>query len=251
MQPTVRHPRPSVEECIPALIRIPASWFLMGCDSGQDNEKPVHRVWIDEFLLGSFQVTNARYSQFLCDTATLPPPFWGDPAFHHPDQPVVGVSWFEASAYCQWLSTISGGHFRLPTEAEWERASRAGHEEEVALYPWGNDPPHALPEYADRCARSWRTGPETVGRARPNPYGLYNMCDNIHEWCSDWFAPDYYATSPDRNPRGPETGVRRASRGGSWRHHSKMSRCAARSSIPPSFQYADYGFRVACDSTIV
>jgi formylglycine-generating enzyme required for sulfatase activity len=73
------------------------------------------------------------------------------------------------------------------------------------------------------------------------------MCDNVHEWCSDWYAPDYYAVSPERNPRGPETGVRRASRGGSWRHHIKMSRCAARSSIPPEFKYADYGFRVACD----
>ncbi len=251
MQPTVLHPRPPVEGCIPTLVRIPASWFLMGCDSGQDNEKPVHRVWIDEFRLASSQVTNALYSHFLRDTASLPPPFWSDPVFSHPEQPVVGVSWFEAVRYCEWLGAISGRHFRLPTEAEWERASRAGHEEEAALYPWGNDPPSSLPGYAERCARFWSTGPEPVGRDRANPYGLYNMCDNVHEWCSDWFAPDYYAVSPDRNPRGPETGVRRASRGGSWRHHIKMSRCAARSSISPSFQYADYGFRVACDSAIV
>ncbi len=251
MQPTVLHARLAVEECIPALVRIPASWFQMGCDSAQDNEKPVHRVWIDEFLLSPFQITNTLYSHFLRDTASPPPPFWTDPAFNRPDQPVVGVSWFEAVAYCDWLSAISRQPFRLPTEAEWERASRAGREEELALYPWGNNPPPSLPGYADRCARSWITGPEPVGLASANPYGLYNMCDNVHEWCSDWFAPDYYSVSPDRNPRGPETGVRRASRGGSWRHHIKMSRCAARSSIPPSFQYADYGFRVACDSTIV
>ena len=251
MQPTILHPLSPVEECIPALVRIPASWFVMGCESGQDNEKPVHRVWTDEFLLAPFQITNALYSHFLRATASPPPSFWSDPAFNHPDQPVVGVSWFEATAYCDWLRAISDKHFRLPTEAEWERASRAGHEEEVALYPWGNDPPPSLPGYADRCARAWTTGPEPVARAAANPFGLYNMCDNVHEWCSDWFAPDYYALSPDRNPRGPETGVRRASRGGSWRHHIKMSRCAARSSIPPSFQYADYGFRVACDSTIV
>jgi iron(II)-dependent oxidoreductase len=73
------------------------------------------------------------------------------------------------------------------------------------------------------------------------------MCENVHEWCSDWFQADYYAVSPERNPRGPETGTRKASRGGSWRHHIKISRCGARSSIPPEFQYADYGFRLASD----
>ncbi len=90
-------------------------------------------------------------------------------------------------------------------------------------------------------------GPEPVGRYAPNAFGLYDICENVHEWCSDWYQADYYATSAERNPRGPETGERRASRGGSWRHHIKVTRCAARSSIPPAFQYADYGFRVACD----
>ncbi|MGD0792079.1 MAG: SUMF1/EgtB/PvdO family nonheme iron enzyme [Terriglobales bacterium] len=232
------------------LVRIPAGWFLMGCDTGQDNEKPVHRVWVDEFLLAVRQVTNADYERFLRDTASLPPPFWSDPAFNHPEQPVVGVSWHEAVRYCEWLSASSGGKFRLPTEAEWERAARAGHEDAGALFPWGDAPPQSLPGYADRCAGRWKTGPEPAGRAEANEYGLFNMCDNVHEWCSDWYAPAYYAVSPERNPRGPETGDRRASRGGSWRHHVKMSRCAARSSIPPEFKYADYGFRVACAAAI-
>jgi formylglycine-generating enzyme len=217
----------------------------MGCDAGQDNEKPMHPVWVDEFLLAVHQVTNAAYGRFLRDTASLPPPFWSDPAFNHPEQPVAGVSWFEAIRYCEWLSASAGGKFRLPTEAEWERAARGGCE--GALYPWGDAPPQSLPGYADRCTRHWNTGPEPVGRAESNAYGLYNMCDNVHEWCSDWYAPDYYAVLPERNPRGPDAGERRASRGGSWRHHVKMSRCAARSSIPPEFKYADYGFRVACD----
>jgi len=212
----------------------------MGCDSGQDNEKPVHRVWIDVFQLATMQVTNAEYSRFLSDTASLPPPFWRDPNFSHPEQPVVGVSWHDAVRYCDWLTARAGRRFRLPTEAEWERAARGGVEN--ALYPWGDTPPHGLPRYTDR----WKTGPEPVGRAEPNAYGLYNMCDNVHEWCSDWFDANYYAVSPERNPRGPRVATRRASRGGSWRHHIKMSRCAVRSSIPPEFQYADYGFRVAC-----
>jgi len=233
-----------------ALVRIPAGWFEMGCDRGQDNERPVHRVWLDEFMLAAHQVTNARYGRFLAASSLDPPRFWTDPAFNHPEQPVVGVSWDEAVRYCDWLSAsgdavTAGRKFRLPTEAEWERASRGGRE--GGLFPWGDEPPEELPDYARRCADYWKTGPEPVGRAAPNTYGVYNMCDNVHEWCSDWYAADYYAVAAECNPRGPETGIRRASRGGSWRHHIKMSRCAARSSIPPEFQYADYGFRVACD----
>jgi len=223
------------------LVPIPAGWFLMGSETGQDNERPVHRVWVDEFLFAAHQVTNTEYARFLQTTGSLPPPFWNDANFNHPEQPVVGVSWFEAAKYCEWLRAVAGRHFRLPTEAEWEHATRGG--VEGKLYPWGDAPPQSLPDYAQR----WQTGPEPVGRYAPNPFGLYDAAENVHEWCSDWFDSGYYAVSPDRNPQGPETGIRRASRGGSWRHHIKVARCAARSSIPPQFQYADYGFRVACD----
>src|SRR5258707_10922407 len=141
-----------------ALVRIPAGWFLMGCDTGQDNEKPVHRVWVDEFLLAACQVTNADYGRFLRDTASLsPPPFWSAPAFNQSDQPVVGVSWYEAIRYCAWPSASTGRKFRLPTEAEWERAARGG--AEGALFPWGAAPPQSLPGYADRCAGHWKAGP--------------------------------------------------------------------------------------------
>ncbi len=244
MDQTMLVPR-SEEQHGPALVVIPAGWFLMGCDSGQDNEKPVHRVWIDEFLLASCQVTNTEYARFLKGADSAAPPFWHDAHLNQPAQPVVGVSWQEAARYCAWLSTATGKHFRLPTEAEWERAARGGRES--ALFPWGDTPPQLLPDYAARCAVHWNTGPEPVGQRETDVYGLFNMCDNVHEWCSDWYAPTYYEVSPDRNPRGPESGQRRASRGGSWRHHIKISRCAARSSIPPEFQYADYGFRVACN----
>ena len=213
----------------------------MGSETGQDNERPIHRVWIDSFQLASHQVTNADYARFLSATGALPPPFWNDPNFNHPQQPVVGVSWHESDRYCLWLSAVIGQRYRLPTEAEWERAARGALE--GALFPWGDGPPQSLPDYDTR----WQTGPERVGQSAPQGFGLFDICANVHEWCSDWYDPGYYAVSPGRNPRGPATGQRRASRGGSWRHHIKVSRCAARSSIPPQFQYADYGFRVACD----
>ena len=196
------------------MIQIPAGWFLMGSDVGQDNERPVHRVWVDAFELGACQVTNAEYAQFLSATQHHKPLHWADPHFSDPLQPVVAPSWFDAVS-----------------------------------------PPESLANYATR----WKTGPEPVGRAESNGYGLFDIGANVHEWCADWFDADYYGVSPERNPQGPAEGVahaqvkhpvptRRASRGGSWRHFTKVSRCAARSSIPPEFQYADYGFRVACDS---
>jgi len=229
----------------PAVQRIPACDFLMGSDRGQDCERPVHRVQIDSFFLAATQVTNEEYGHFLRATASPPPPFWNDPNFNHPRQPVAAVSWHEAVRYCDWLMLQTGRRFRLPTEAEWECAARSGLEQKQ--FPWGDEPPQSLPNYATR----WQTGPEPVAQYAPNAFGLYDIGDNVHEWCSDWYDPNYYAISPERNPQGPEQSPmnppRKSSRGGSWRHHIKVARCSARSSIPPELQYADYGFRVACN----
>ena len=223
----------------PVMRRIPEGWFQMGCDAGRDDEKPAHRVWVDAFELAAFQTTNAEYVRFLEDTNHPPPALWNDSNFANPAQPVVAVSWFDAVAYCDWLSRAPGKQYRLPTEAEWERAARGGVEDE--LFPWGNCLPEEIPDYASR----WKSGPEPAGLYAPNAYGLYNLGDNVHEWCADWYDADYYSVSPERNPQGPPSSSRRASRGGSWRHHIKVTRTAARSSIPPELKYADYGFRVA------
>jgi formylglycine-generating enzyme required for sulfatase activity len=226
---------------MPPLVLIKGSWFMMGSEEGADNERPIHRVWVDTFEIAAWQVTNGEYAIFLRATGHAPPPSWNDPKFNDPDQPVVAISWFEAVHYCKWLSGVTGRHFRLPTEAEWECAARGG--VEGKLYPWGDDPPQSRPDYHSR----WQTGPEPAARSTPTSSGLYDICENVHEWCSDWYAADYYGVSPDRNPRGPAAGSRRVSRGGSWRHQIKISCCAARSSIPPDFQYTDYGFRIACE----
>ena len=234
---------PSLME--PVLVQIPGSWFLMGSGIGQDCERPIHRVWIDAFGLAATQVTNEQYWRFLLSTGNAPPPFWRDPNFDRPPQPVAGVSWHEAVRYCEWLNLQTGRRFRLPTEAEWECAARGGLEQKQ--FPWGDDSPQSLPNYATR----WQSGPEPVAQYAPSAFGLYDIGDNVHEWCSDWYDPNHYAISPERNPKGadqsPLKPPRKASRGGSWRHHIKVARCSARSSIPPEFQYADYGFRVACD----
>lgn len=227
----------------PVVVRIPGQWFLMGCETGRDDEKPVHHVWVDSFELTAYQVTNAEYRCFLTAASAVPPPCWNDPNFNYPKMPVAAVSWHEATAYCDWLSNASGKPYRLPTEAEWECAARGG--VQGTAYPWGDAPPESLPDYANR----WKNGPEPVGLYAPNAYGLYNMGDNVHEWCADWYDANYYVHSAERNPQGPADGKRRASRGGSWRHHIKVSRNAARSSIPPEFQYADYGFRIARSCT--
>lgn len=230
-------------EPTPDLILIAAGAFLMGSDEGQDNEKPTHQVWLDAFWLAKFPVTNADYRVYIEATGTTEPPFWNQPAFCHPLKPVVGVNWFEAQTYCDWLRHATGKPFRLPTEAEWEKAARGGRARQA--YPWGDraasDQP--FPGY-DRV----NDGPLPVGQGDINDYGLCDMSGAIHEWCSDWYDAGYYWRSPARNPPGGSHGKRRASRGGSWRHRVKFSRCAARSSLDPSFRYTDYGFRTAMDA---
>lgn len=223
----------------PEMIVIPAGEFLMGCDVGAGNEHPAHLVWIDRFAISKVAITNRLYRFFIEDTSQPSSPGWSDERFNDPDQPVTSVSWFDAVDYCAWLSERTGKLYRLPTEAEWERAARGGLEGK--LYTWGNEPPQTQPHYTEL----WLIGPERVGQRPPNGFGLFDISENVHEWCSDWYDEHYYSVSPASNPTGPETGTRRSSRGGSWRHQIKIARVSARSSIPPEYRYSDYGFRCA------
>jgi formylglycine-generating enzyme required for sulfatase activity len=216
--------------------RVPAGFFLMGSDTGQDDERPVHRVYVDAFEASAYPVTRAEYRAFLEATGHDRPRDWDDPAFAGDDRPVVGVSWDDAHEYCAWR-TRGGSRERLPSEAEWERAARG--DVEAAAFPWGD----AIPAWIPEDGRGPLPGPWPVTLGEPNPFGLYGIAANIHEWCADWHDRAYYAVSPAANPRGPEAGVRRVSRGGSWRHAITISRCAARSKIAPSLRYTDYGFR--------
>ncbi|MBM62526.1 MAG: hypothetical protein CL484_06205 [Acidobacteria bacterium] len=219
-------------------VTIPKGWFLMGTDEGQPSERPAHRVWVDTFEMAVYPVTRGEYGRFLNETEHAPPREWDNPAFRQKDLPVVGVSWYDAQAFCRWL-THPDKIFRLPSEAEWERAARGG--QNGLRYPWGDDIPKWVPNGGRGPLR--RPWPVTIGQ--PNEFGLYGIGTNIHEWCENWHQRDFYRNTPAINPTGPEEGLRRASRGGAWRHAWTINRTAARSSLDPTFRYTDYGFRLA------
>jgi iron(II)-dependent oxidoreductase len=219
------------------MILIPAGSFWMGSEGRYSWESPRHRVFVSAFRIAPTAVTRREYQAFLEATQHPEPMGWSNPEFAHADQPAVGLSWFDAVAYCEWISEKLGEPRRLPTEAEWEKACRGG--KNNTEYAWGDEPPSSFPYFQGQ----W-TGPRPVQDWTPNAYGLFHMGDNVHEWCSDWFDPEYYSRSPEQDPGGPESGTRRVSRGGSWRHLVKASRAAHRSSLPPQFRYTDYGFRL-------
>ncbi len=229
---------------LPDLRLVPAGACVMGDDAGRVDERPAHTVWTGDVLFARTPVTNAEYRRFLIATGHDPPRYWVDDRFNQPEQPVVAVSWFDAVAYCTWLSDAGGQRVRLPTEAEWEKAARGGRTAE--RFPWGDDPAGWAADTALGEVR--QELPYTVGQSVANGHDLLDMGYNVHEWCSDWYDPRYYAVSPAHDPRGPANGVRRSSRGGSWRHQVQVCRNAARSSLDPTYRYNDYGFRVVCDS---
>jgi len=227
---------PSARALPPPDVAVPGGAFLMGSPEGRPDERPLHEVEVLAYRLALTPVTRAQYAPFLGEGGAAPPPWWDDPQFGAPDQPVVGITWFEAQAYGEWLSQRFAGRWRLPTEAEWERAARGGLRQ--AATAWGDSLP------AREVPAGELRAPWPVARGTANGYGLFDVGTIVHEWCTDWYSPAYYAASPRHDPPGPDEGERRSSRGGSWRHHVRWSPPGARSSLPPQFRYADYGFRL-------
>ncbi len=211
----------------------------MGRAGVRENEEPVHRVFVSEFEMATTPVTNGQYRRFLLATSDEAPPFLDAPDFEAPEQPVVGVNADQAQRYCVWLSQESGLEIRLPTEAEREKAARGGIE--GAVFPWGDDPASG----GHRTLRGPLPRPDRVRSTPPNGYGLFHMADTVHEWCLDAYLPHYYTVSPAANPcaSAGQGAERRSARGGSWRHARVVTPCAARSCLPPTFHYADFGFR--------
>jgi len=217
---------------------IPAGEFSMGSD--YMGLGYIHSVYIDAFYMDIYEVTNAQYGKFMDATGHSAPDYWYDSDLNAPDQPVVGVSWYDAVAYAEWAGK------RLPTEAEWERAARGGLVGK--RYPWGDEAPDADGVYKANYTNPWNGATDgyrytaPVGRFPPNGYGLYDMAGNAWEWCADWYDPKYYADSPYKNPLGPDSGSYRTIRGGSWCNAAYALRVANRSIGDPSHTYYGIGF---------
>ncbi|HCP12255.1 MAG TPA: hypothetical protein DIT89_07965, partial [Planctomycetaceae bacterium] len=205
------------------LVWIPPGEFRMGSTEGYGDEQPVHSVVLSEgFWLSRYQVTNDDYRRFLQAQpgSVETPRYWDDRKFNQPKQPVVGISWHDAVKYCEWAG------FRLPTEAEWEYACRAGSSQE---YCFGSNTSQ-LGDYAwyDKNSNG-QTQP--IGSKRPNAWGLHDMHGNVYEWCSDWFGD--YDSELCVDPIGAAEGSARVVRGGSWHGYARGVRSACRRGILP------------------
>lgn len=232
------------------MVLLPGGSFLMGSDKGAADEKPPHRVWVHAFSIDRTEVTQEQFGKLVL----------GNPShFKGAQRPMEETSWARAAIYCNARSRAEGlqpcydedtaecnfqaDGYRLPTEAEWEYACRAGTKTD---YFFG-DEAGVLGRYAWYHANA---GEQThpVGQKKPNPWGLFDMLGNVAEWCNDVYADNYYAASPGRNPRGAEFGDNHVVRGGSWSSSAEGCRVARRFGANPGFQDAcyardDIGFR--------
>ena len=232
------------------MVLIPSGRFMMGSARGNKDEKPGHEVALGPFYMDIFEVTQKEFEEVMGFNPSIftSGTFTGgylkegesskDYAKYMGDnRPVERVSWHDAKDYCQNVGK------RLPTEAEWEYAARAG---STTKYYWGDKMDVA---YA-WSAKNARSRSHLVGQKEPNAFGLYDMAGNIMEWVADWYDKSYYSTSPTTNPKGPATGNRKVLRGGSWYAHPNYSRSAYRVRNDPTLKYTDIGFRLCVGSSL-
>lgn len=213
------------------MVYVPAGEFIMGSNDGDDSEWPEHKVYLDGYWIYKYEVTVAQYRKFCRATGRKMPdaPRWG----WRDDHPIVNVSWDDVTAYAKWAGA------RLPTEAEWEKATRGT---DGRRFPWGNE--------WDKSRCTYNLGsPVPVGRypSGASPYGCMDTSGNVWEWCADWHQADYYKNAARNNPRGPYSGRHRVLRGGSWNNdYYNYFRCAYRNDlVVPGARCDDYGFRCA------
>nr|CBH39249.1 hypothetical protein, calcineurin-like phosphoesterase, NACHT domain, and DUF323 family [uncultured archaeon] len=221
-------------------------------------EKPQREIYIDDFMIGKYPVTNEEFKEFVDDggydreefwtregwrwrekNKIFKPRYWHDRKWNGSNFPVVGIIWYEAEAYANWLSKRTEHPYRLPTEAECEKAARGigGYK-----YPWGDEFDKNLCNSSE--SGLYHTSPVGIFPKGKSPYGCFDMAGNVWEWCSDWYNDKYYGNSPDRNPKGPSSGADRVFRGGSWLHGARYCRSAYRDLSVPRDRSSDLGFRL-------
>ena len=246
----------------PEMIVIPAGEFLMGSDKTQDmaarsDEMPQHRVYLDEYAIGKYPITQVQYAAFIQATNhRVPSVFlsgkvnWDKgtrrPPIGKENHPVIQVDWKDAVAYCQWLAQVTGKPYRLPTEAEWEKAARGT---DGRIYPWGNATPDANRlNFNENVGATTKVGKYPSGAS---PYGVLDMAGNVWEWAADWYGEKYPsgASSPDRNPTGSSSGKNRVLRGGGWINVAYYVRASYRSWNDPVNRDVDIGFRCVCSTS--
>jgi formylglycine-generating enzyme required for sulfatase activity len=212
------------------MVSVPAGEFWMGSEDSDavGDEKPRRPVYLDAFLIDKYEVTSVLYKRFIDATGRAAPQFWTGS-----DQPVVGVNWNDANAYCSWAGK------RLPTEAEWEKAARGT---DGRKYPWGEQWDASRANSGERLGRTDSVGSYPGG---VSPYGAHDMAGNALEWVADWFEANYYQSAPSSNPRGPDSGHNRVVRGGSGASTPKNLRTSARLGNSPSGRGSALGFRCA------
>jgi len=222
------------------MVLIPVGEFTMGSDKGDDDEEPVHKVFLDSFYLDKFEVTNGRFAKFVEAIQSEPP--WGFADKETPvlrqDQPVRWVNWMEAMGYCLWAGK------RLPTEAEWEKAARGS---DARVYPWGNDPPtlaHAVFGLQEGSDTVSAIGNRDKGKS---PFGVHDLAGNLYEWTTDWYDEQFYSKNPAINPRGPAEGSAKVQRGGSYINGAYRLRSSFRTKGDPTEHDPNVGFRCAQD----
>ena len=265
-----------VDSLVPKMVLIKGGEFTMGSpenEFGRQKDETQHQVKLSDFYMCKFEVTVADFKKFVDDSIYMTDAEKGDGSYMwngkewkkekginwrfgvsgkkreiaEYNHPVVHVSWNDAVAYCDWLSAKTGTKYQLPTEAEWEYACRAGTTTPFNTgnnlttsqanyngnYPYNNNPKG---EYREKTM--------PVGSFSPNSWGLYDMHGNVYEWCSDWYSSDYYAISPQNNPKGPSSGSSRVLRGGSWEDCASSCRVSSRDIKHPAYGNANFGFRL-------
>jgi formylglycine-generating enzyme required for sulfatase activity len=216
---------------------------MMGDDSGKGDEKPRHQVILDPFNMSRTVITNQQYLAFLADSGYSRPKNPGyakNYLMDYPNFPVINVSYEDAMAFCAWASAKFNAAVRLPTEAEWEYAATADQNGEPRQF--GPPDPKSMAGSKGNASVGVRT--TAKDNFPPNRFGSYNMNGNVWEWVQDYYAKDYFVTSPIRNPKGPASGTKRSIRGGSWANGDSTLRVTRRGSRNPTDRNEQIGFRV-------